>query len=156
MVLRKLRRCIDAAREIAISHHVPEAHQVWFRQELVVFTGIHLGVGTRRNAGGPAVDTRDLWASALTQRQRHGIGWSAAAKKVYRSKVLADRARGRNRMGQPHVCVQRNAPITNEAALPAAKRSTHAELHEHWCKFNSWSMCEDCKMLQLRNCLIKH
>ncbi|CAJ1343459.1 unnamed protein product, partial [Effrenium voratum] len=153
-VLARLRNMPLASRDKALGERLLPEHAAWFAEQLAA---------ARRPAGPPAVRRRQAsstvpraevaarWQRILAARQPLGTVVSAAEKKFYREKVLADRARARRRMGQPQPRTLRGAPVANDSGLPPAKRSKRAEGFERWCLSHSWAACEKCGLMLPRD-----
>ena len=149
-IIKQLKRCTPEARAFAIAERVPEAHRTEIESALAQFQDMQFGTRKHRADVVDINTVRGRWVKALECRRRVGRGWGAVEKKQYREQVLADRRRGRARMQQPPARVQRNAAVSNDVDLPPAKRSPLAILHERWCRFASWGMCETCNGLNPR------
>ena len=147
-VLQKLRRMSATARAEAVESRLPSEHQDFFEGQLAA---PRAAAGAARRGGRAAVESLQCrWREALGARQAAVAPASAAAKKAYREKVLADRARARRRMGQPAGRVARGEAVENTTGLPPAKRR-RAEDFERWCLFHSWGMCAGCGMMAPRD-----
>ena len=103
----------------------------WFAEQLAL-------ARHRRPAGPPAVRRRPSAAVPRAEvAQRPLRAASAAEKKLYREKVLADRARARR--------------LSNDSGLPHAKRGKRCADFERWCEHHSWAACEKCGLLLPRD-----
>ncbi|CAJ1333894.1 unnamed protein product [Effrenium voratum] len=154
-VLERLRDMPPASRVKALEERLLPEHASWFAEQLA------LARRPRRPAGPPAVRRRPSaavpraevaarWQRILAARRPLGAV-SAAEKKLYREKVLADRARARRRMGQPPLRTPRGAAVSNDSGLPPAKRGKRCADFERWCEHHSWAACEKCGLLLARD-----
>jgi len=154
-----------APRQKALDERIPACH----REELARAAeapAVHPHPNTTRKRAQPgaeptaAVSVETLqeerraacaqWADLLKQRRSHAANPSAAERRAYRQKVLEDRARGRRGLGMPARRVAHGADVTNDADLPPTKRTRRAANLEHWCLFNSWGQCPECRAMQPR------
>jgi hypothetical protein len=150
-VLGKLRRMSVAGRRRALEERMPPEHQAFFEERLEVNVQRPPAVRRRPAARVTLHELQRRWKTALEARRPLRAASSAAEKKKYRERVLADRARARTRMQQPSLRTQPGEQVENSTGLPPAKRRRVAESFERWCFFNSWSMCASCGMLAPRD-----
>ena len=153
-VMQMLIACTAAARILAIEERIPADRRDQFRAALAepeVQQQCGPGVKKRRVEDVDVQATHERWAAALRCRQRAGLDWGAEEQKKYRSHVLDDRCRVRNKMKQEKIRIAPGAAVSNETSLPAASISDTAVKLERWCLYSSWAMCRSCKILQPRD-----
>lgn len=105
------------------------------------------GLPAVRRKPAAAVDVGELdtrWQRTLDRRRALQPGRSAATKKHYRERVLADRATARRKMHRPAMRALPGAPVSNDNGLPAASLTERAKAFERWCLYHSWVQCDHC------------
>ncbi|CAJ1332643.1 unnamed protein product, partial [Effrenium voratum] len=148
--LARLRVMPRASREKALGERLLPEHAAWFAGQLAAPAGPPTVRRRQSSSTVPRAEVAARWRRILAARRPLGAA-SAAEKKLYREKVLADRARARRRMGQPPLRTPRNATVSNNSGLPPAKRSKRCADFARWCEHHSWAACEKCSLLLPRD-----
>ncbi|CAJ1394547.1 unnamed protein product, partial [Effrenium voratum] len=93
----------------------------------------------------------DIQTLLKPKQRRLGAPATAAQKKIYRERVLADKARGRKHAGRPKERAAPGAVVDNSAPAPPAKRSAKAAGLERWALHCAWAQCEACGLMLARD-----
>ena len=105
----------------------------------------------RLGAPPPLAELERRWAPVLAERRSPKPPATAAQKKFYRGRVLADKARGRKHTGRPKERTAPGAAVDNSAPAPPAKRSAKAAGLERWALHYAWAQCEACGSMLARD-----
>ena len=139
-----LKKMSEAARARALTERIPEDVRARVQALLIPKEP------RRPRLGAPPelAELQRRWAPALAERQSAA---TAAQKKAYRERVLADKARGRKHAGRPKERTVPGAAVDNSAPAPPAKRSAKAAGLERWALHYSWAQCEACGAMLARD-----
>ncbi|CAJ1413326.1 unnamed protein product, partial [Effrenium voratum] len=142
-----LKKMSEAARARALTERIPEDVRARAQALLIPKEPRRPRLGAPPELG----ELQRRWAPALAERQSPKAPATAAQKKAYRERVLADKARGRKHAGRPKERTVPGAAVDNSAPAPPAKRSAKAAGLERWALHYSWAQCEACGAMLARD-----
>ena len=155
LIQKSLREMPPASRELALEDRVPAAYQALLSPEPVC-AGTSASAKKRRLEGDRTHELTnengmEAWAPVLRGR---GVSWSLTPTegRAYRKRKLEDAARARRTFGRrTSRRVERGQEIGNECPLLTANHYSLARKFQLWAKYNSWQVCEQCGVKQVRS-----
>ena len=147
-VVAAMRRMGQRARKKLVDERLPEKYKDAAR---LLCGGQQVTRKCQRADADRLATATAAWSEALRARGTAAATPTADESKVYREKVLDDRARVRRRFGFPAKRVRPMAAIENDSGLPPAKRTRLAADFQMWAEYNSWALCCQCGTLLPRS-----